>query len=188
MAEDEKKIVSDVPTISAKTIKDVHSVVEALSKDYIYLLSRILEPCCEKHGVNVTTPSNQILIEIAENCARDLVKLSIYQNDEVNPIKTFGYICFWVRKLKPMEATTYGENAVKDINEKLSIWLMEWLIDEFYSEFANDAEHLKAKVIRKRFKKLINSPERMTYLVHCLRNRTFGPHHYALLLDQITHT
>ena len=51
-------------------------------------------------------PSNFLMNEVAYNCAKGLAKLSIYQDDEVDPLKTCGYLAFWIRKLKPVEQCT----------------------------------------------------------------------------------
>ena len=43
----------------------------------------------------------------------------------------------------------------------------------------------KATMMNKRLQALTQDAERMKYLVHCMRVRTFGPHHYVILLHEM---
>lgn len=173
------------PILAPEVLNEVRRIVEDLTADYIYHLSRIIPACIKAHNIVSNDPSQKILKELCENCARDIVKLSIYQRDLVDPIKTFGYLCFWVRKLKPISNATQGGSLIEDVNERLSIWLMEWIVEEYYETFSNDDEKRQALEIRRRLRSLVSSEKRMEYIIYCMRSRTFGPHHYVIFLDLI---
>lgn len=151
-------------------------------------LADVTVPEVLKHyGVTVFSQSNILMNDVAYNCAKDLEKIAIYQKDKVNQLKTFGYFGFWVRKIKPIEQASRNSSAFKEVNEYLSIWVICSLVTRHYKLIAKkDKSRTKeAGAAIAAVDKMISDSKRMEYLVHCMRSRTFGPHHYVIILQQM---
>lgn len=148
----------------------------------------IIPKILEYYRVDSHFPSDILLNEVAFNCAKDLEKIAIYQEDQVDELKTIGYFGFWIRKIKPIEQATRGGKAFKEVNEYLSIWVIVSLLSRYYvKKMALDKNYReKARVGIFALTRLVQDKKRLEYLVHCMRSRTFGPHHYVIMLQQIT--
>lgn len=145
------------------------------------LLHGIIPQILKRRGVAPYDLDSELVRQTAYHTAKDLAKLAIYQDDRVDPIKQIGTLCFWVRKLKPVRSATYiSGQEMYDANERLSLWMLKnnvvaWLQREnIYKAGVNSA-----------FNRLWNDQEYFDYLIHCLRYRTFGPHHYIVLARTI---
>nr|CAX84022.1 uncharacterized protein [uncultured bacterium] len=138
----------------------------------------------KSYGIKEHELSAKAVREVAWHSARDIQKLAIYQEDSVDPIKFFGYLAFWVRKLKPVRHAVAGGEAITDINEKLSVWILVSAASKYVSESEDVFSKDDALAISDRLKRIVSDGNRMDYLVHCMRARTFGPHHYVIILQQ----
>jgi len=171
-------------------IAHIDASVEKRAAEIRLLADAVIPMVLKSYGVGTSSSSNLAMNEASYNCAKDLEKIAIYQKDRVNQLKTFGYFGFWIRKIKPIEQATRHGAAFKEVNEYLSIWILGALVTRHYKLIAEKDPSRKeeAATIIRTFDKLLNDQKRMDYLVHCMRSRTFGPHHYVIMLQQIAGT
>lgn len=124
--------------------------------------------------------------EVALNAAKDLEKLAVYQSEEVDTAKLLGYMGFWIRKLKPIKVADHPEQVVRrNINEMLSLWLItELKITEvkYLAQSGENGAIAERDRLITRIKNCFKDSELIEYITHCMRVRTFGPHHYVLML------
>jgi len=135
------------------------------------------------NGVTGTPAFDPKMITLIAFCAaRDIVRLAIYQESGINAVKVYSYLSFWVRKLKPIQdARDKKGEAIHDINERLSLWLLAEFIADHYAVAGKQSA-------KKRFDNFIKSGELFNYTVHSMQRRTFGPHHYTILARSICET
>lgn len=173
-----------------KVIAFIGDSVEARAAEIRRLSDKLIPQLLESYGVDISSLSNVLMNEAAYNCAKDLEKIAIYQKDQVNQLKTFGYFGFWIRKIRPVEqATRYG-SPFKEVNEYLSIWVIVSLVSRHYKFIANKdkSKSREAAAAIAALESLVSDAKRLEYVVHCMRSRTFGPHHYVIMLQQMIGT
>lgn len=146
-------------------------------------LRKAIVPVMKLNGVSGNPAFDPKMITLIAFCAaRDIVRLAIYQESGINVVKVYSYLCFWVRKLKPIQdAKDKSGDSIHDINERLSLWLLAAFIADHY-------ELAEKKAAKKRFDNFIKSGELFDYTVHSMQRRTFGPHHYTILARSICET
>jgi hypothetical protein len=128
--------------------------------------------------------TNKLISEVAYRTHADIQKLRFYQEDDVDPYKTISYLCFWIRKLKPLPVYPKNGKAMLDINERLSLWLMSALVARF-AELGVIKDTVEAKRVTHNAKRFFNNEQLFKDTVHALRYRTFGPHHYTMIMRLI---
>lgn len=159
-------------------------VIEEGAKHAIQL-ERIIPSLIGKHGVRaIDIRANNPFEEVGYNAALDLVKLDLYHREGTQFSKFAGYVAFWVRKLKPITcAYDNDNNIVEDINEKLSVWLALELLRQDYIKSNKSSDELLRHFDQKA--KLVLDPKQLNYIIHCMRARTFGPHHYVIMINMM---
>ena len=120
--------------------------------------------------------------EIAVYAAKDLQRLQIYQKDQVDPIKMAAYVGFWVRKLKPF-TNGYGPDgkAIRPINEHISIIVSFALLTRWMKEGSIPP----IEGIEEKIRRFYQNEALFSYIVHSMRFRTFGPHHFVIVMKMV---
>jgi hypothetical protein len=167
-------------------IAHIVASVETRAAEIRRLADATVPQLLEHYGVTSCNNSNILMNDVAYNCSKDLEKIAIYQKDSVDQLKTFGYFGFWIRKIKPIEQAAKGSSPFKEVNEYLSVWVIGSLVTRHCKLMAKKDPSRRAEAAASIYaiEKLINDSKRLEYLVHCMRSRTFGPHHYVILLQQ----
>jgi len=131
--------------------------------------------------------SDEILIEVAYNAAKDIEKITLYQKNNVDEIKIAGYLGFWIRKLKPVQkAVRKADGRIEvAVNERVSIWLMAAILTR-QSQRASRDKAQRSQIFNA-FSALKKDNEKLKYLLHSMRYRTFGPHNYVVWLRELFH-
>jgi len=171
---------------------------------------RIVSDILESLGVSETEHEidRDILVEVAEFFLCDIYRIDKQQRGSVSIAKWAGYWAFWVRKLKPISMVNLDDEVEYEnishqdavhINEIVSLQLALEIVAK-YREFDGLED-----IVGRHCKKIQNgecdgvscfwkfairymnfSDEFYSkYLTYSMRNRTFGPHHYALLMENI---
>jgi len=149
-----------------------------------------------------------ILVELAEFFLRDIYRIDKQQRGSVSIAKWAGYWAFWIRKLKPVSIKDFSEDDghpnlthedVVHVNEIVALQFSLEIVAK-YREFGTleDLVFQKCKRVEsgacdgvdcfwKYASHYLNFGEEFysKYLTYSMRNRTFGPHHFALLLENI---
>lgn len=162
--------------------------VDTLTVDITEKLERTVPKVLAKYGIDWHEFEPGCFDEVAANTAKDLEKLAVYQNESVDPHKQIGYSAFWIRKLKPIKVAHSRDNKVFScVNEHLSLWLAcEQLISHLDTQAetkGDPARRIRDQIVE-RIGKFLKDTKGINYLIHCMRSRTFGPHHYVILLRQ----
>lgn len=141
--------------------------------------------------------SESVLAEATNSFLKDIYRIDEHQRGDVSLSKFAGYWAFWLRKLKPI--VMLEEGWPTDINERVALQFAISIIiaTRSSSRFSDqiwvqcDADHETtcdgAKcffLYIQGFLKFHNNFMEKDIL-HTLRKRTFGPHHFALLLEQL---
>jgi hypothetical protein len=154
------------------------------------ILSKILKDVIPKAlkaeaiDAEIGDTTNRLISEVAYRTHADIQKLRFYQEDDVDPYKMISYLCFWIRKLKPVPVYPKNGKAMLDINERLSLWLMAALVSRF-AEIGVISDAVEAKRITQNARRFFENEQLFKYTVHALRYRTFGPHHYTVIMRLI---
>lgn len=152
------------------------------------------------------TIDKDILEDVAHFFLRDIYRIDRQQKSSISVSKFAGYWAFWLRKLKPIsgpkaltdEAKKYSE--ARSINEIVSLqfgleMLMKFrgsdgLSDNVMRSCKRKSEKLcdGSQCLKKYSEKYLDFDNEFyhEYIIYSLRNRTFGPHHFALLFENIT--
>ena len=171
---------------------------------------RIITDILESLGVTEAEHEidRDILVEIAEFFLRDIYRIDKQQRGSVSIAKWAGYWAFWVRKLKPISMANLADDVDYEkithqdavhINEIVSLHLALEIVAK-YREF-DGLEDIVGRNCRKvqnrecdgvvcfwKFAtRYMNFHDEFysKYLTYSMRNRTFGPHHFALLMENI---
>lgn len=173
----------DLRAISKRLNEIVKVEAAKYAKDLETLVDKELSELC----VDYKEVPRSLLEEAAFNCAKDIYKIALYHPDGVEPLKAFGYMCFWVRKIKPIVNPTKNGNPFDQINELISIHLGAALCLRYARQHPDDVPNGDADAVKRRAQVLLNDNRRMDYLIHSMRYRTFGPHHYVMILQNIVY-
>ncbi len=149
-----------------------------------------------------------ILVEVAEFFLRDIYRIDKQQRGSVSIAKWAGYWAFWVRKLKPISMVNLADNVeykkishrdAVHINEIVSLQLALEIVAK-YREFEGleDIVGRNCKKVQDRkcdgvdcfwkfATRYMNFHDEFywKYLTYSMRNRTFGPHHFVFLMENI---
>ncbi|MEO9517549.1 MAG: hypothetical protein ABJH45_10190 [Paracoccaceae bacterium] len=149
-----------------------------------------------------------ILVEVAEFFLRDIYRIDKQQRGSVSIAKWAGYWAFWVRKLKPISMINLDEGEeYASLTREDAVHINEIVALQFSLEIVakyRESGGLEDLVFRKCTKveaktcdgvdcfwryatRYLNFADEFysQYLTYSMRNRTFGPHHFALLLENI---
>lgn len=164
---------------------------ERLSGKLSLTLDTVVPNVLKKYGVRWRNPQPGAFDEVANNASKDLEKLALYQEDSIDPLKQMGYAAFWIRKIKPLDQSEVQGKAAyvaREINERLSIWLACEALRSHWTKVAkaDSKESGRSKAISSRIDSYLADADSMGYLVHCMRSRTFGPHHYVMMLNNLS--
>ena len=107
--------------------------------------------------------------------------MALYHPNGVEPLKVFGYMCFWVRKIKPVIGATQLGKPFNEANELISIHMGAHLCVRYAKLYPGDIPNNDQDGVKLRAKAFLKDRRRMDYLIHCMLYRTFGPHHYVTL-------
>lgn len=166
------------------------------------ILSQQLNRCClgimGANGIKYVDHSPEARKTAMLNCGKDIEKMAIFQGDDVDPFKLFGYMGFWVRKIKPFsKAFDHNNKVVIDINERFSLWLIRdatllYLEKKKVDKIDPNSAGMQftQEQIDKcsaRFDAFFNNEERFLYVLHCMQNRTYGPHHFVVLIQNMVY-
>lgn len=146
------------------------------------LLKDVIPKALKAEGfdADLGATTDRLIAEVAHRTQLDLQKLRLYQEDDVDPHKLVAYVCFWIRKLKPIPVYPRTGKAVLDINERLSLWMMSAMTTRLVQHGAIVAPDLATKLT-----KFFANQDFFDYVVHGLRYRTFGPHHYTAMVKLV---
>lgn len=145
------------------------------------------------------------LAEVSDFFLRDITRIDKQQRGSVSIAKWAGYWAFWLRKLKPITVTERPESSnlskedAVNINEIVAIQFAFEVVSQFrMSSQLQDHVSRKCKkhkrgacdglsCFKNHVNKYVNFEDEFyyNYIIYSLRNRTFGPHHFALLLENI---
>ncbi len=138
------------------------------------------------------------------------------KSDGVSIYKYAGYWAFWIRKTKPITYAVkksnlqikpsgeYGssdfQDELLDINERVALEIALSLIVLSRKENLIEADTVRFQCSKKEicdgsqclikyWRELFNFNEKgvLNYLIYSMRYRTFGPHHFVLMLQIISH-
>lgn len=137
-----------------------------------------------------TLASGHIVIEIATFAAKDIVRLTRYQGEELDPLKETAYVAYWIRKLKPFPFVAFeDENAgFLNINE---VFAMKYLVRMAQASIIKSKDNryndpqLKARMIKaieRRFKIL----NKHNFLIKSCRYKNHGPDNFYMLALSLT--
>jgi hypothetical protein len=155
------------------------------------------------------TVSDNAIIDLARFFLRDIQRIKEQQKDKVSSIKFAGYWGFWIRKLKPLSRAfkagddiTDPKNEIITINEVVALEVSL----SFLLRISQFAQHdIVIDVVRgacsKKNARTCNGSDclrqatrdfmifknalNLKYLIHSMRHRTFGPHHFVTNLDHL---
>lgn len=175
----------------AMTLKELSShlyaLVNAEAPAYAKLIDGMARSSLRSLNIELASVSKEGVIEAAYNAAKDMIKYNLYHPGGVELIKQFGYLCFWVRKVKPIMGGTKDGKQPLDVNELVSIRMATQLCVKYAICCPEDLPEGGVEAVRARAKAFLNDERRIGYLVHSMRYRTFGPHHYVLILQNIVY-
>lgn len=163
--------------------------IELRAEEIAHYLDMTIPRVLKRHGLEWSEAHPGAFDEVARLAAKDLEKLAVYQNEKIDRHKQIGYVCFWIRKLKPIKVALRRDGGAEPhVNELLSIWLgCELLISHVEGKVGgNSARQSTAEAIIARIRRFMADNKAISYLVHCMRVRTFGPHNYVIMLNQFT--
>ncbi|WP_373356941.1 hypothetical protein [Pseudoroseicyclus sp. CXY001] len=150
----------------------------------------------------------EINSEVTEFFLRDIYRIDKQQRGSVSIAKWAGYWGFWVRKLKPIKlirpSTERGfenisNNDAANINELVALhFALE--IAAAHRRYGNFQDRVLENCSRaqnglcdgvecfwKYAERYLNFSDEffIKYITYSMRNRTFGPHHFALLVENM---
>jgi len=149
--------------------------------------------------------NNDALLDCTEFFLRDIYRLDRQQRGSVSLAKYAGYWAFWIRKIKPLaNANPTGETGFTNddairINEIVAIRLALELV-VVIREKGIFQDHVRENCLLVKShqcngvrcflsfsKKYLEFNDEFyhKYLIYSMRHRTFGPHHFALLIENM---
>jgi hypothetical protein len=151
--------------------------------------------------------SEQRVREIGVLAGLDLERLSRNQDDDTSITKIAGYWAFWIRKLAPIifardvyrnRGTAGPLDTLDDINERVALSFAVSLIKgpaaaqgfgglDPYRVHCLHTSCDRSACIEGFMTYVFAEHERHfeKYVIHCMRHKTFGPHNFVLLLEQL---
>jgi hypothetical protein len=147
----------------------------------------------------------ELVEELTMFFLRDIYRIDQQQRGSVSLAKTTGYWAFWIRKLKPIKDakltknSSFNKNELTYVNEVVAIQFAMELVTEF-RESGGFTDVVREECNRRDgeacngvacFGKYVGNYLSFhdeffkKYLTYSMRNRTFGPHHFAILIENI---
>jgi hypothetical protein len=158
---------------------------------------------------------SKIVRQLTAFFLRDIYRIDQQQRGSVSLAKHSGYWGFWVRKLKPisgakLDGDFLSAEELEFINEIVSIYFAIHLVQENRAR-EHDITQIRGqqsdmvrvqcsedrpghcsgtKCFEKYVKEYLNFNKRffLNYITYSMRNRTFGPHHFALLIEGLIYS
>jgi len=139
---------------------------------------------------------------------RDIYRIDQQQRGSVSLAKHAGYWAFWIRKLKPISGAQHAgdpylvKEELESINEVVAVFFAIQLVLDMREASSSD-DMVRRKCIetepdfcngvecfQKYIKGYLNFEEGffLKTIVYSMRNRTFGPHHFALLIEGLIYS
>lgn len=171
---------------------------------------RIISDVLESFGLTEADYEldKDILVELAEFFLRDIYRIDKQQRGSVSIAKWAGYWGFWIRKLKPISILDFKEgDAYPNLTHEDVVHINEIVALQFSLEIVAKYREVGAleDLVLKQCKQVesgdcdgvecfwkyashyLNFGDEFysKYLTYSMRNRTFGPHHFALLMENI---
>ena len=166
--------------------------------------TQIIEGILDDFGVDAEI-DKEIVLDLTEFFLRDIYRIDRQQRGSISVAKFAGYWGFWIRKLKPLSQPkpiadcVLEENEIKAINEYVAVvYAVKFLIelrggavfDDHVSQRCREIESGACdgmKCVSQYTEKYMNFENRffLRYIVYSMRHRTFGPHHFALLIETL---
>jgi hypothetical protein len=163
----------------------LEEAVKSESVAYARDMETIIDSQMKEIGVDYKEIPRSSIQEAAYSAAKDIYKITLYHPDGIDTMKVFGYFCFWVRKIKPVHGATQYGKPFRHINELLSIHMAAHLCVRFAENHPTKIPNKDVEGVKRRALNFIQDSRRVDYLVHSMRYRTFGPHHYVMILQNI---
>jgi len=177
-----------------------HSQVAFLGAECHRVINAILDEINADADVNV-----ELIADLTQFFLRDIYRIDQQQRGAVSLAKLVGYWAFWIRKLKPISNVVLrGESRVSNLEAN---YINEIVALEFAIELAaqyrgnggfEDVVMAHCKTSGKepcpsgecfkryaRFYFSFSDGFYYRYIIYSMRNRTFGPHHFALLIENL---
>lgn len=163
----------------------------------------ILYDMLQKDGISEHVISEPRVRQLSERLYRDLHRLGEAQEDSICITKVAGYWGFWIRKIRPIVsayAVVGGEKIeLPEINERIALQFAVSYVrargKRNQAGKAYDPFRAECKVSECDGTACVSaycddglsgkSRDLAAYAVHCMRYRTFGPHHFVMFLDQL---
>jgi hypothetical protein len=151
---------------------------------------------------------NHIVNQLTTFFLRDIYRIDQQQRGSVSLAKHAGYWAFWIRKLKPISKAVASENSylskdeIESINEVVAVFFAIQLVVEM-RQSGSGGDIVRRKCLSDKanpcdgivcFEKYITDyldfENRffLKTLAYSMRNRTFGPHHFALLIEGLIYS
>lgn len=179
-----------------------------LAKSHAIWLHELLNWLLEYEVECQALVSLKACLDIINHYHSDMVRHLGHQKNGIDPAKHVAYLCFWVRKIKPVSDAYYRDELksgnfdddsivgqeIHDINERVSLLLARYLLRRLAltSKLGQSAmlgaeqelrvvEYFDMYMFRsaEATEKLKNNFEQYVY---DMRYRTFGPHHLTNLV------
>lgn len=165
------------------------------------LASKIINDILKRENVSADLNPNA-MFDVSKFFLRDIYRLDAQQSGSVSIAKFAGYFGFWIRKLKPIEnAFTGTQNGsskpVVDVNELVALNVGIAIIEEFrragvFTDYVGEKcpytnECNKTDCFLRFAKRYFDFEDgyHKEYIMYSMRHRTFGPHHFAILFEQL---
>lgn len=165
------------------------------------LTQRLIVRSLEKGGISNYTLSFKRIRQLAEALIKDLRRVEDNQGSGIALTKVVGYWAFWIRKTHPVIVAYEGKSdspqaEIPDINERVALEFAVSFIasqnrtgstihDPFRSECKQACDG--SACVAKYAKYMLDVHDHVfeKYLIYSMRFRTFGPHHFVMMLDQM---
>lgn len=165
---------------------------------------KIVEQILDDLGVDAHI-DHECILDLTEFFLRDIYRIDKQQRGSVSLAKLAGYWAFWIRKLKPISdakpahASSFDTDEIGTINELVAVhFSLELVIAHrrngaFQDHVKDECDKIRSGTcdgvacVKKYADKYLNFKDEffLKYIVYSMRHRTFGPHHFALLMENL---
>lgn len=181
--------------------------IDKVTAEYAATTVRLIRAALADRKVYIYDLSPSRLTQLAVRLTRDLARIKAAQGDQICLTKVAGYWAFWIRKVKPIvvaydsahvgAASRDSSAEIADINEKIALEFAVSYIQDHgrdpsrsFDPFRGDCTETSCdgKVcVRDLAQHTLHTHGNLfsNYVVHAMRFRTFGPHHFVMFLDQL---
>lgn len=170
-----------------KIAKELDKVVKKTAVVYARDVESLIYAILKERGIGFNEVPRSYIQEAAYNASKDIHKHMLYHPDGLEQLKVIGYLCFWVRKIKPIIGATEMGKPLKEANEIVAVHMAGELCVKYARAYPGDIPEKDPEAVKKRVTSFLRDKRRIKYLVHSMRYRTFGPHHFVMLLQNIVY-